>query len=95
MKSDDEPGVTLPPNLQRARRGHGRGRGGADGLEESEQEESELHATERRAGRHGRRSTTARDDEIDDLEDDLADDDAGDGRMISVDDFLGSTGECA
>ena len=33
------------PNLQRARRGHGRGTGATDGLEEAS-EEAELHATE-------------------------------------------------
>ena len=77
------------PNLQRARRGHGRGRGGADGLEESEHEESELHATEDELGDMDAEADREG-DEIDDLEDDLADDDAGDGRMISVDDFLGA-----
>ena len=75
--------------LQDARRGHGRGRGPADRLEEAD-EEAELHATEDELGDMDAEADREG-DEIDDLEDELdaADDaDAAEGRMISVDDFL-------
>jgi hypothetical protein len=68
------------PNLQRARRGHGRGTGAADGLEEDAHEEEELHATEDELGHEDE----VADEEADELD---AGDDTG-GKMISVSDLL-------
>ena len=79
-------GVNPTPNLQSSRRGHGRGRGPEDRLEEDgyyrddeDELESELHATEDELGDE---------DQFADEEAEELDDDADGGRMISVDDFL-------
>ena len=79
-------GVDPTPNLQRARRGHGRGRGPADGLEEAS-EEAELHATEDELGAEDH-FADEEGDELDALEDEGAPEDEGGDKMISVADLL-------
>ena len=85
-------GVDPTPNLQSARRGHGRGRGGEDRLEEDEEsgeevrleedEEEELHATEDELSDEDH-FADEEEEELDDL-----DADETPARTISVDDFL-------
>jgi len=89
-------GTDPTPNLGTARRGHGRGRGGQDRLEEvAPEEELELDAADDLAGGSPEEDEeadvdleTAEDEELGDLGEPGADE--GGGRMVSVDDFLAS-----